>query len=200
MNYTRGNSSYSSSSSNASRCIFWNYHKRSLSSSMTMKTMMGFADLEWISMEWYMPGSRKKRNHFVEYKNKTGWKVYSSPVVAWKGRGGNISVEHCSGVAYLVFVDLYFIFCIMRGVLREKVKKKTTAAQIIAKVLLATNMSSKSDKFNLQVCKKGWKQWTHQLVLIEIKSLLKRHLVVNTHLRGSVHTHPKFSTSNDTIN
>ena len=38
----------------------------------------------------------------------------------------------------------------MRGVLREKVKKKTTAAQIIAKVLLATNMSSKSHKFNLQ--------------------------------------------------
>ena len=34
----------------------------------------------------------------------------------------------------------------MRGVLREKVKKKTTAAQSIAKVLLATNMSSKSHK------------------------------------------------------
>ena len=127
---------------------FETFIKRSLSSSMTMKTMIGFADLEWISMEWYMPGSRKKRNHFVEYKNKTGWKVYSSPVVAWKGRGGNSSVEHCSGVAYLVFVDLCFIFCIMRGVLREKVKKKTKATQSIAKVLMATNMSSKSHKFN----------------------------------------------------
>ena len=55
---------------------------------------------------------------------------------------------HCSGVAYLVFVDLYFIFCIMRGVLREKVKKKTKATQSIAKVLMANNMSSKSHKFN----------------------------------------------------
>ena len=49
--------------------------KRSLFSSMTMKTMMGFADLEWISIEWYVPGSRKKRNHLVKYKNKTGWKL-----------------------------------------------------------------------------------------------------------------------------